>query len=81
MDKRRKPISKELTRALRVQFYEDVAAGKLSLQETLKKMRAISGLTQPEFAKHWRPLCKKSNTATTQYPRALQAGVAANPHG
>lgn len=52
MDKRRKPIPKEVARADRIQFYQDIAAGKLSLQDAVKKMRSISGMTQPEFAKH-----------------------------
>jgi DNA-binding XRE family transcriptional regulator len=52
MDKRRKPLPKELLRADRIQLYQDIEAGKLSLQDALKKMRAISGMTQPEFAKH-----------------------------
>lgn len=52
MDKRRKSVPKEVLRAERIQFYEDIEAGKLSLQDALKKMRSISGMTQPEFAKH-----------------------------
>lgn len=70
MDKRRKPLSKELTRALRVQFYADIGAGKLSVREAVKSMRAISGLTQPEFAKH--------RGVNVKLIRELEAGTA-NP--
>jgi DNA-binding XRE family transcriptional regulator len=52
LDKRRKPIPREIVLADRIQFYRDIEAGKLSLQDAVKKMRAITGLTQPEFAKH-----------------------------
>lgn len=52
MDKRKKPQPKELAMAERIQFYADIEAGKLSLQQAAKKMRAISGLTQAEFAAH-----------------------------
>jgi DNA-binding XRE family transcriptional regulator len=52
MDKRKKPLPKDLARAERMQFYDDIEAGKLSLQQAVKKMRAISGMTQPEFAQH-----------------------------
>jgi DNA-binding XRE family transcriptional regulator len=70
MDKRRNPLPKDVARDQRKQFYEDVGAGKLSLQETAKKMRAISGLTQPEFAKH--------RGVNVKLIRALEAGTA-NP--
>lgn len=52
MDKRKKPQPKEQVMAERIQFYADIEAGKLSLQQAAKKMRAISGLTQAEFAAH-----------------------------
>ncbi|MES2537109.1 MAG: hypothetical protein V4632_14695 [Pseudomonadota bacterium] len=52
MDKRRKPLPGEVARAERIQFYENIGAGTLSLQDAVKKMRSISGMTQPEFAKH-----------------------------
>ena len=52
MDKRKKPLAKELLMAERLQFYQDIESGKLSLQQAVKKMRAISGLTQAEFAAH-----------------------------
>lgn len=32
-------------------FYEQIAANQLSLAEALKAMRAITGMTQPEYAK------------------------------
>jgi transcriptional regulator with XRE-family HTH domain len=52
MDKRRKPLDKETLRAQRNAFYEAIAAGELTLQEAVKRMRAMSGLTQQEFADH-----------------------------
>ena len=35
----------------REQFYEQIAQNKLTLAETVKAMRAIVGMTQPEYAK------------------------------
>lgn len=35
----------------RLQFYEDINAGKYDLATTVKQMRKIVGMTQPEFAK------------------------------
>jgi len=70
MDKRKKPVPKEVSRAVRKQFYEEIAAGTLSLQDAVKKMRAISGLTQPEFAKH--------RGVNVRLIRDLEAGTA-NP--
>lgn len=35
----------------RLKFYEQVASQKLTLAETVKAMRSIVGLTQPEYAK------------------------------
>lgn len=52
MDKRRKAIDKDAQRARRNAFYEAIAAGELTLQEAVKRMRALSGLTQQEFADH-----------------------------
>jgi transcriptional regulator with XRE-family HTH domain len=52
MDKRRKSIDKDALRAQRNAFYEAIAAGELTLQEAVKRMRALSGLTQQEFADH-----------------------------
>ena len=50
MDKRKNPPDKDALRAQRIAFYADIEAGRLSLQEAVKTMRAISGMTQPEFA-------------------------------
>ncbi len=52
MDRRRKHIDQDAERELRTAFYEDIKAGKLSIAEAVTKMRRISRLTQPEFAKH-----------------------------
>jgi DNA-binding transcriptional regulator YiaG len=70
MDKRRNPIPKELARAQRKQFYEEISEGKLSIQEAIKKMRALSGMTQPEFAQH--------RGVNVKLIRELEAGTA-NP--
>lgn len=70
MDKRRNPLPKEVAREQRKQFYKELTSGKLTLQESMKKMRAISGLTQPEFAKH--------RGVNVKLIRALEAGTA-NP--
>lgn len=37
--------------AAREKFYEQLANKKLSLAETIKAMRTIVGMTQPEYAK------------------------------
>ncbi|MDO8299830.1 helix-turn-helix domain-containing protein [Lacisediminimonas sp.] len=52
MDKRKKAASREVTRQLRIQFYDDIEAGHLSLQDAVKLMRQMSGLTQVEFAQN-----------------------------
>lgn len=52
MDRRRKHINQDEERGFRAAFYEDIKAGKLSISEAVCKMRRISRLTQPEFAKH-----------------------------
>lgn len=52
MDKRRKHIDQDAERAIRELFFENIAAGKLSLADAVKTMRRISRLTQVEFAKH-----------------------------
>ena len=52
MDKRRKQVDEDSERALRAQFFADIDAGKLSLADAVKRMRRISRLTQPEFARH-----------------------------
>lgn len=35
----------------RQKFYEEIANKKLTLAETVKRMRTIVGMTQPEYAK------------------------------
>lgn len=52
MDKRRKPVDKEALQQQRAAFYEAVQRGELTLQEAVKRMRALSRLTQQEFADH-----------------------------
>lgn len=52
MDRRRKHIDPDAERALREQFFADIDRGALSLADAVKRMRRISRLTQPEFAKH-----------------------------
>jgi transcriptional regulator with XRE-family HTH domain len=55
MEPRKKPASKapkEIARQRRADLYEAVNRGELSLQETVKRMRQISRLTQPDFAAH-----------------------------
>ena len=34
------------------QLYRDLAAGQVEIGEAVRRMRHISGLTQPEFARH-----------------------------
>lgn len=34
------------------QLYSDLATGKIEIGEAVRRMRHISGLTQPEFARH-----------------------------
>ena len=50
MDKRRNPPDPNLLEKQRATFYEDIAQGKLSLAKAVKRMRALSLLTIPEFA-------------------------------
>ncbi len=52
MDKRKKAVDKELLRQQRNAFYEAIDRGELPLRDAVKRMRAISGLTQIEFAEH-----------------------------
>lgn len=52
MNPRKKPIDKDLARQLRNELYDAVNRGELSLQDTVKRMRKISRLTQTEFAEH-----------------------------
>ena len=53
MDKRvKKSISPFESAARRDQFYADIAAGTLTIQEAVVTMRKMSRLTQTEFSKH-----------------------------
>lgn len=52
MDRRRKHVDPETERALREQFYQDVANNRLSIADAVKIMRRLSRLTQTEFADH-----------------------------
>lgn len=48
----KKSRSPDMIRQMRDRFAEDIEAGRLSLGESVKRMRKISGLTQAEFARH-----------------------------
>ena len=50
MDRRRKKKDKDVL-AERTRFYEELDSSKLSVAETVRRMRRITGLTQPEYAK------------------------------
>ena len=52
MDKRKKPVDKDVRRQQRNELYDAIDRGELPLREAVKRMRAISGLTQAEFAEH-----------------------------
>ena len=52
MDKRIKTIDRERDREEREALYRDLAAGKVTVGEAVKRMRRLSKLTQPEFARH-----------------------------
>jgi DNA-binding transcriptional regulator YiaG len=52
MDKRLKHIDRTKDREAREQLYRDLAAGTLTLGQSVKAMRRLSRLTQPEFAAH-----------------------------
>lgn len=49
---KRKPIDKRQARERRDRLLESAAAAELSLTEGVREMRAISGMTQDEFARH-----------------------------
>jgi transcriptional regulator with XRE-family HTH domain len=49
---KRKPMDKAQARERRNQLLESAASAKLSLTEGVREMRAISGMTQEEFAQH-----------------------------
>lgn len=52
MDRRRKHINQDAERELRAQFFADIESGNISLADAVRRMRRLSRLTQPEFAKH-----------------------------
>lgn len=52
MDKRKKPLDKQTARRQREDFHQAIARGELTLQDAVKRMRQVSGLTQAEFAAH-----------------------------
>ena len=49
---RKKPIDKTQIRERRNRMLESAAAARLSLTEGVREMRAISGMTQEDFARH-----------------------------
>jgi transcriptional regulator with XRE-family HTH domain len=49
---KRKPMDKAQARERRDRLLETAAAAQLSLTEGVREMRAISGMTQEEFARH-----------------------------
>lgn len=52
MDKRKKPVDKDVRRQQRNELYDAIDRCELPLREAVKRMRSISGLTQAEFAEH-----------------------------
>jgi len=52
MDKQRKPASKEELRRQRNELYAAIERGELSLRHAVKRMRALTRMTQPGFAAH-----------------------------
>ena len=52
MDKRKKPVDQDVLRARRVALFDAIERGDVSLRDAAKEMRALSRLTQPEFAAH-----------------------------
>ncbi|GAB6846396.1 helix-turn-helix transcriptional regulator [Paraburkholderia sp. A1RI_3L] len=49
---RRNPPTRDEQNALRRAFYESIERGDMSIAETMKTMREMTGLTQEEFAAH-----------------------------
>jgi len=49
---RRNPPTRDEQNELRRVFYERIVRGELSIPETMKAMRKMTGLTQAEFAAH-----------------------------
>lgn len=52
MARTKKTVDKEHLRQRRVELYDAIARGELTLQHAVKEMRSISRLTQAEFASH-----------------------------
>lgn len=52
MARTKKTVDKEHLRQRRVELYDAIAKGELTLQHAVKEMRSISRLTQAEFASH-----------------------------
>ena len=52
MDKRKSKRLPETLRAEKYAFFEDIDIGNITLKDAVKRMRALSGLTQQEFAMH-----------------------------
>lgn len=52
MDKRRKHVDGSALRRERIELYEAIDAGTLSLAQAARRMRKLSMLTQAEFARH-----------------------------
>lgn len=52
MKSSKKPVDKDIARQRRTELYDAINRGELSLQDTVKRMRKISRLTQTEFAIH-----------------------------
>lgn len=48
----KKQVDKEQLRQRRAVLYDAIAAGEVSLQQAVREMRAISRLTQAQFAEH-----------------------------
>lgn len=68
--KKRKPVEKEEARARRNRLMNSATQAQLSLTEGVREMRAISGLTQDQFAEH--------RGISTRVIKALELGKA-NP--
>ena len=49
---KRKPLDKQQAREKRNRMLETAGAARLSITEGVREMRAISGMTQEEFARH-----------------------------
>lgn len=49
---KRKPMDKEQARERRNHLLQSAATAELSLTEAVREMRAVSGMTQEEFARH-----------------------------